>query len=195
MPVDWEKYQDEAREATEKARAAVISEVDEVRNFYRKEFEKAQTSALQERDSDVGLGETPEAFQARIAAVPGIFNDRAQSAAEIVHAPHIEASIAAQKIATSHTVEPTNKEPAESTEDTSPEPEAETPAENQEPAPEPTPEATPEENATPEPSPEPQPEQPTPEPEQESVPEPSSEPVADAPQEEQAPAAEDAPAA
>lgn len=184
MPVDWEKYKDEAKEATEKARAAVISEVDEVRDFYRKEFEKAQTSALQARDPDVGLGETPEAFQARIAAVPGIFNDRAQSAAEIVHAPHIEASIAAQKIATSHTVEPTNKEPAESTEeDTSPEPEA--PAEDQEPT-EPTPEATPEENSTPEPSPDPQPEQPTPEPEQEAVPEPN--PVTDAPQDEQAPA-------
>lgn len=104
MAVDWEEYKKEAQKAADEARANVLAEIQKVEDFYKEQFAKAQSAAIEARNADVGLGETPQAYAARIAAVPGSFNDRAQSAAQVVNSPRREALIAASGVATSVTV-------------------------------------------------------------------------------------------
>lgn len=94
MSVNWEKFQEDARKEAEKLEADVVREVQEVEDYYKGLTAHAQEAAIEARDEDVGPGETPAEYDARIASLTGSFSDRAESAKEVVDGPKIQAAIA-----------------------------------------------------------------------------------------------------
>jgi ribonuclease E len=172
MAVDWEQFQKDAEAAAERAKAEVAAKIQEIEDVYKAKFAEAQSAALSERADDVGPGETKEQLQARIAQVPGSFSDNAESATQVVTAPHVQAVVAAQQgVAAAVAAPPAAKPPGASEAQST----VITPAPvSDQPEPEPVVET---------PAPEAQPDQPTPEPTVE--PEQTPEPEAQAPVEEQ----------